>query len=806
MNGRFWRLHVSMLGFAVCFVTGCSGSKNANEATASPAAIVSATETATASPEAPASTAATESTVATPATGVATAEASPGASVDANPASPEPSATEAAPTPTPTATQDPNLLDAVNGTILRSYPLGLDTDPEAVSRGVSFDDSAKGPFVFVFELPGVAAISSFVMHLRGLAEGQTANITIAVSTTSATDGFRDVGAEPAATSGDKTLAENVSARWVRVTLDAGAKTAFGGLDALGTLQPRPATAPSPSGVFVEANPYKPKDGAFVPDPGATTDPWYVRFTSVAEGANAPAALSGVRCYDGRLGDPYPGSFDGRVWTWQNSQGHGRFVVNDEATIISNDETYYVRNSRMPKFCQKLDAGGKGATKVLVLDKSDYTLYPVGDNPTPFPAYHFDRESAAMVDPADLSKYSIAELNGLCDAGDYFSPPIARALADWVAAGHKLMIYDADMCGSRTAYAFLPYPFTTNNPGASGARGDRLIEVENDQLGTLDPTDKAHYFDPKPFATGSNQLGDANTVTSHDSHWCGHLFGTNKNHVNGFMQMYAPYGKGLIIYGGLDHDDDGNAYFQRIRTLELAASVDGNDPCTETVSLAFLIEPSQNARFTPGKSVTLHFPMELLANQGWKGHATLTTSGDFPGSVTPGGKDVNGGTVPLSVAVRIPASAKPGQYAVLVTGTGSDGQTAQATIAFQASTPIVKQLKMQRRIRLYGIHFDVDSARIQPRSEPVIKEVAQIMREEPSWRFRIEGHTDSDGGIDHNRVLSQHRAESVVNDLIKRYHIAKSRLVPVGYGLTRPVATNATTAGKALNRRVELVRL
>jgi OOP family OmpA-OmpF porin len=108
--------------------------------------------------------------------------------------------------------------------------------------------------------------------------------------------------------------------------------------------------------------------------------------------------------------------------------------------------------------------------------------------------------------------------------------------------------------------------------------------------------------------------------------------------------------------------------------------------------------------------------------------------------------------------------------------------------------------------LYGIHFDVDSAHIQPQSEPVIKQIAQIMRDDPQWHFRVEGHTDSDGGVAHNQVLSQHRAESVVADLVKRYHIARSRLVPVGYGLSRPVASNATPAGKALNRRVELVRL
>jgi OOP family OmpA-OmpF porin len=81
-----------------------------------------------------------------------------------------------------------------------------------------------------------------------------------------------------------------------------------------------------------------------------------------------------------------------------------------------------------------------------------------------------------------------------------------------------------------------------------------------------------------------------------------------------------------------------------------------------------------------------------------------------------------------------------------------------------------------------------------------------MRQNPSWRFQIEGHTDSDGGAAYNLALSQRRAQAVVDDLVKRYGIARSRLIAKGYGLTRPVASNATDAGKALNRRVELVRL
>jgi len=145
----------------------------------------------------------------------------------------------------------------------------------------------------------------------------------------------------------------------------------------------------------------------------------------------------------------------------------------------------------------------------------------------------------------------------------------------------------------------------------------------------------------------------------------------------------------------------------------------------------------------------------------------------------------------------------------VTADNGSGKKAQATVSLTGTASpaaVKKQFKTQKRIRIYGIHFDVDSAHIQPRSEPVIADIAQTMRENPGLRFQVEGHTDSDGGATYNQGLSQRRAQAVVDDLVTRYKIARSRLVAKGYGLTKPVASNATPAGKALNRRVELLRL
>jgi outer membrane protein OmpA-like peptidoglycan-associated protein len=120
--------------------------------------------------------------------------------------------------------------------------------------------------------------------------------------------------------------------------------------------------------------------------------------------------------------------------------------------------------------------------------------------------------------------------------------------------------------------------------------------------------------------------------------------------------------------------------------------------------------------------------------------------------------------------------------------------------------LAAQLEHGGRARIYGIHFDVASARIQPQSEATIREIATVLRAHSAWRMRVEGHTDSDGGAAANMALSLQRAGAVVSDLVKRYGIAPARLTSRGYGQTRPVATNSTAAGKALNRRVELVRL
>jgi len=116
----------------------------------------------------------------------------------------------------------------------------------------------------------------------------------------------------------------------------------------------------------------------------------------------------------------------------------------------------------------------------------------------------------------------------------------------------------------------------------------------------------------------------------------------------------------------------------------------------------------------------------------------------------------------------------------------------------------KRLSAEKRARLYGILFDTDSAVIRPESRPVLDEVLELLRGEPTWTLTIEGHTDATGADAHNQTLSQQRADSVRAYLVTG-GVEAARLRTAGFGESRPVADNASELGRAQNRRVELVR-
>jgi outer membrane protein OmpA-like peptidoglycan-associated protein len=119
--------------------------------------------------------------------------------------------------------------------------------------------------------------------------------------------------------------------------------------------------------------------------------------------------------------------------------------------------------------------------------------------------------------------------------------------------------------------------------------------------------------------------------------------------------------------------------------------------------------------------------------------------------------------------------------------------------------IAAELAKSGRVDVYGIYFDNASATLKPESGPVLKEISDALGKNPTWKLSVEGHTDNVGDNASNMKLSQSRAASVKEALVKRFGIAADRLATAGFGASRPKESNGTLKGRARNRRVELVR-
>ena len=117
-----------------------------------------------------------------------------------------------------------------------------------------------------------------------------------------------------------------------------------------------------------------------------------------------------------------------------------------------------------------------------------------------------------------------------------------------------------------------------------------------------------------------------------------------------------------------------------------------------------------------------------------------------------------------------------------------------------------KLITEGKIVSYGIYFDVNSAKLKPESYGTLKGIADVLKENPDVRVTIVGHTDSDGSDATNLDLSKRRAASVKAELTKTFGIDAARMETDGKGETVPVAENNSVTNKALNRRVEFIKL
>lgn len=173
----------------------------------------------------------------------------------------------------------------------------------------------------------------------------------------------------------------------------------------------------------------------------------------------------------------------------------------------------------------------------------------------------------------------------------------------------------------------------------------------------------------------------------------------------------------------------------------------------------------------------------------------------------------------SEGVRYALLKQDGNYVSLLVGIHGTGEAAVRAFVEVVETQAMETDKIKLpsademaaaiastgKIDLYGIVFDFDKAVIKPSSKPQLDQIAALLKKDPSLKLTVTGHTDNQGSDAYNLDLSKRRADAVAASLTADYGITADRLKTQGKGASQPVADNATEAGRAKNRRVELAK-
>jgi outer membrane protein OmpA-like peptidoglycan-associated protein len=115
---------------------------------------------------------------------------------------------------------------------------------------------------------------------------------------------------------------------------------------------------------------------------------------------------------------------------------------------------------------------------------------------------------------------------------------------------------------------------------------------------------------------------------------------------------------------------------------------------------------------------------------------------------------------------------------------------------------LQPIEIGAEVQLYSIYFDTDSFRILPQSGAELQNLVTFLKNNGDLKVEVQGHTDSSGNAEKNKILSELRAKSVV-DYLTENGIKISRLKFSGYGDKNPIATNETAEGRMLNRRTTI---
>ncbi|MGQ9701623.1 MAG: OmpA family protein [bacterium] len=157
------------------------------------------------------------------------------------------------------------------------------------------------------------------------------------------------------------------------------------------------------------------------------------------------------------------------------------------------------------------------------------------------------------------------------------------------------------------------------------------------------------------------------------------------------------------------------------------------------------------------------------------------------------------------------SLKAGTYTIKALSADENYIPYERTVKLEAGKKLEIEVPLVRKkfkIVLPEVYFETAKSEIKPESYPVLddaaKTIAKILLGNVTTKIEIQGHTDSRGSDSYNLKLSQARAEAVKDYLVTRHNLDAERLMPKGYGETKPVAPNTTPENMAKNRRVEFV--
>lgn len=214
----------------------------------------------------------------------------------------------------------------------------------------------------------------------------------------------------------------------------------------------------------------------------------------------------------------------------------------------------------------------------------------------------------------------------------------------------------------------------------------------------------------------------------------------------------------------------------------------------------------DSRHKPGTS-----PLEILRNY----EAALKKVG-FTTLVAGKGAQLPGAPINADETIgtfRLDVNGKPSVFVSVIGLPDAAAPTSRVTIVdiksmeqkLEANADAwFEEISKSGRVAVYGINFDTGKSTLRPDSAKMLEEIRKLASGHPDLKLSIEGHTDNVGAAAANRKLSEERANAVKAWLVAK-GVKAGQLATAGHGDAKPLGDNASEAGRASNRRVELVR-